>query len=270
MSAMTPTSSPPTSPDGAGTSDRQHAQEALLALADPDKAKFLAGFFKTGLGQYGEGDRFLGIVVPAVRQLAKQFRRLPLADCEVLLASPYNEERLLALLILVGQYQKAAPGTRDKVVQLYLDHRHRVNNWNLVDSSAPNIVGTHLLTQDRSVLVELARSPTLWDRRIAVLATLTFIRAKDFADTLRLAELLLADPQDLMHKACGWMLREVGKRDATVLEDFLSLHQRAMPRTMLRYAIERFPPDQRAALLAGTFRSAKSLPPTDSAHRCRS
>jgi 3-methyladenine DNA glycosylase AlkD len=160
--------------------------------------------------------------------------------------------------------------TQEKVYQLYLAQRLRVNNWNLVDSSAPNIVGTHLLTRDRSVVYALAQSPTLWDRRIAVLATLTFIRAKDFADTLRLAELLLADPQDLMHKACGWMLREVGKRDATVLEDFLSLHQRAMPRTMLRYAIERFPPDQRAALLAGAFRSAKSLPPTDSARRCRS
>ena len=157
---MTPTARPPANPDCASASDRQRAQQALLALADPDKAKFLAGFFKTGPGQYGEGDRFLGIVVPAVRQVAKQFRLLPLADCEVLLASPYNEERLLALLILVGQYQKAAPGTRDKVVQLYLDHRHRVNNWNLVDSSAPNIVGTHLLTRDRSVLYELARSAT--------------------------------------------------------------------------------------------------------------
>jgi 3-methyladenine DNA glycosylase AlkD len=253
-----------------GTADCQRAQAALLALADPDKAKFLAGFFKTGPGQYGEGDRFLGIVVPAVRQVAKQFRRLPLADCEVLLASPYNEERLLALLILVGQYRAADAATRDKVYQSYLAQRLRVNNWNLVDSSAPNIVGTHLLTRDRSVLVELAQSPTLWDRRIAMLATLTFIRAKDFADTLRLTELLLADPQDLMHKACGWMLREVGKRDAAVLEQFLSVHQRAMPRTMLRYAIERFAPDKRAALLAGTFTSAKSLPPTDSARRCRS
>ena len=270
MSAITPTASPPTGPDCTGTSDRQRARDALLALADADKAKFLDGFFKTGPGQYGEGDRFLGIVVPAIRQVAKQFRLLSLPDCEALLASPYNEERLLALLILVGRYQQGDVITQENVYQLYLAHRQRVNNWNLVDSSAPAIVGTHLLTRDRSVLVELARSPTLWDRRIAVLATLTFIRAKDFSDTLRLAELLLADPQDLMHKACGWMLREVGKRDATVLEDFLSLHQRAMPRTTLRYAIERFTADKRAALLAGTFTPARSLPPTDSARQCRS
>lgn len=254
----------------AGTADGQRAHEALLALANPEKAKFLAGFFKTGPGQYGEGDHFLGIVVPAVRELAKQFRLLPLADCEVLLASPYNEERLLALLILVGQYPKADQATQDKVYQFYLAHRQRINNWNLVDCSAPAIVGAYLLIRDRSALYEWVRSPVLWERRIAVLATLTFIRAKDFADTLRLAELLLADPQDLMHKACGWMLRELGKRDATVLEDFLSLHQQAMPRTMLRYAIEHFSPDKRAALLAGTFTSARNLPPTDNARQCRS
>lgn len=253
-----------------GTADCQRAQATLRALADPEKAKLLAGFFKTGPGQYGEGDHFLGIVVPAVRELAKQFRLLPLADCDVLLASPYNEERLLALLILVGQYPKADTTTQDKVYQFYLAHRQRVNNWNLVDCSAPAIVGAHLLTRDRSVLYDWIRSPTLWERRIAVLATLTFIRAKDFADTLRLSELLLADPQDLMHKACGWMLRELGKRDAAVLEDFLSIHQQAMPRTMLRYAIEHFAPDKRAALLAGTFMSARSLPPTGNARRCRS
>ena len=270
MSGMKSIANPPATPERIGGADHLRAHAALCTLADPEKAKFLAGFFKTGPGQYGEGDRFLGIVVPAVRQLAKQFRQLPLGDCEVLLASPDNEERLLALLILVGQYQQGDVITREKVYQLYLAHRERVNNWNLVDSSAPAIVGTHLLTRDRSVLYELARSPTLWDRRIAVLATLTFIRAKDFADTLRLTEMLLTDPQDLMHKASGWMLREVGKRDVAVLEDFLSVHQRTMPRTMLRYAIERFASDKRAALLAGTFRSAKSLPPTDSARPCRS
>ncbi|MDR3371496.1 DNA alkylation repair protein [Rhodoferax sp.] len=267
---MTPTSNLPANPESAGASDCQRVQAAMRAQAEPEKAKFLAGFFKTGPGQYGEGDQFLGIVVPAVRQMAKQFRRLPLVDCETLLASPYNEERLLALLILAGRYQQGDVAIQDKVYQLYLAHRHRVNNWNLVDSSAPNIVGAHLLTRDRALLVELAQSRSLWDRRIAVLATLTFIRAKDFADTLRLVEMLLADPQDLMHKACGWMLRELGKRDAAVLEDFLSIHQQVMPRTMLRYAIERFAPDKRAALLAGTFRSAKSLPPTDSVHPCRS
>jgi 3-methyladenine DNA glycosylase AlkD len=270
MSAMTLISNQPANLDGSGVPDYQRAQAALRTLADPEKAKFLAGYFKTGPGQYGEGDRFLGIVVPAVRQVAKQFRQLPLSDCVTLLASPYNEERLLALLILVGRYQQGDATTQEQVYQLYLAQRQRVNNWNLVDSSAPTIVGTHLLTRDRSVLVELAQSSSLWDRRIAVLATLTFIRAKEFADILRLVEMLLADPQDLMHKACGWMLRELGRRDQAVLEDFLSVHQRVMPRTMLRYAIERLTPDKRAAFLAGTFRSAKSLPPTDSARQCRS
>jgi 3-methyladenine DNA glycosylase AlkD len=158
------------------------------------------------------------------------------------------------LLILVGRYQKGDAVTQDKVYQLYLASRHRVNNWNLVDGSAPYILGAHLLTRDRSVLYELAQSSQLWDRRIAVLATLALIRAHDFADTLRLTVLLLADDQDLMHKACGWMLRELGKRDVASLEDYLRRHQHVMPRTMLRYAIERFAPDKRAALLAGTFR----------------
>jgi len=251
---MTPQPIPTAASDATAPLASQQAHDALFALADPGKAKFLAGFFKTGVGQYGEGDQFFGIAVPAVRQLARQHRSLPLAECTSLLASPYNEERLLALLILVGWYQKGDLDIRDKVCQLYLDHRSRVNNWNLVDSSAPYILGPHVLTGDRSVLYALAQSPVLWDRRIAVLATFALIRAHAFADTLKLTEMLLTDGHDLMHKACGWMLRELGKRDAEVLEKFLRRHQRVMPRTMLRYAIERFSPDQRAALLAGTFR----------------
>ena len=229
------------------------AQAALEALAHPDKAAFLAGYFKTGPGQYGEGDRFLGVAVPAVRQLARRFRQVPLDGCDALLASPYNEARLLALLILVDQYTRGNVATRNTVYLFYLARRQRVNNWNLVDSSAPGIVGAHLLAQGRTVLYELAHSPVVWDRRIAVLATLAFIRANDLADTFNLVELLLTDKHDLMHKACGWMLREAGRRNPAVLADFVRQHQSVMPRTLLRYAIERFAPEQRAAILAGTF-----------------
>jgi 3-methyladenine DNA glycosylase AlkD len=229
------------------------AQEALRALAKPDKAAFLAGYFKTGVGQYGAGDQFLGVAVPEVRRLARQFAALPLDAAGQLLASPYNEERLLALLIWVAQYAKADAAAREKICQSYLVKRQRVNNWNLVDSSAPAILGVHLLTRERSVLDKLVQSPSMWDRRIAVLATFAFIRAGEFSDSLRLVETLLGDRQDLMHKACGWALRETGKRDLAVLLDFLRRHQQAMPRTMLRYAIERLAPGQRQALLAGTF-----------------
>src|SRR5208282_4747265 len=171
---------------------------ALLTLANPKKASFLAGFFKAGKNQYAEGDRFLGINVPAIRQVASQFRQLDLKGCERLLRSPYNEERLLALLVLVEHYQCGDVGMKNKVYRIYLKNRQRVNNWNLVDSSAPHIVGCHLLQQDRSLLYELAQSRSLWDRRIAMLATFAFIRANDFADTLKLSELLLTDEHDLM------------------------------------------------------------------------
>lgn len=231
----------------------QAAHEALLARAQTGKTEVLSRFFKTGKGQYGEGDQFLGVTVPMVRQVVRQFASLPLTACEELLNSPYNEARLLALLILVKQYSKGGESNREAIYQSYLAHRNRVNNWNLVDSSAPYILGAHLLSRDRQVLYVLARSPVLWDRRIAVLSAFAFIRAGDFEDTLRLTEMLLSDPQDLMHKACGWMLRELGKRDVVVLAAFLRQHQRTMPRTMLRYAIERFSPDQRRALLAGVY-----------------
>jgi 3-methyladenine DNA glycosylase AlkD len=223
----------------------RQARTAVRALANPNKAKFLAGFFKTAKGQYAEGDRFLGITVPAIRQLVRQYRRLGLKDCEQLLQSAYNEERLFALLILVEQYGKGDAGVKDRVYRVYLKNRRRVNNWNLVDGSAPHIVGAHLLTRNRSMLYQLAKSRSLWDRRIAVLATFAFIRSGDFTDTLKLTRQLLEDEHDLMHKACGWMLREVGKRSRPVLEDFLRRHHAVMPRTMLRYAIERFTPAER-------------------------
>jgi 3-methyladenine DNA glycosylase AlkD len=239
--------------------DFAQAHEALLALANPEKARFLAGYFKTGKGQYGEGDQFLGIVVPKVRTLAKRLTQLPLPDCRKLLASPYNEARLLALLVLVQRYAKGDAATQDAVFALFLKHRHRVNTWNLVDSAAPFIVGPHLLQRDRALLYELLASNSLWDRRIAILSTFAFIRNNDFNDTLQLVEKSLSDPQDLMHKACGWMLREVGKRNAAVLEAFLSRHHGAMPRTMLRYAIEKFDLDKRKGMLRGSYWESDAL-----------
>jgi 3-methyladenine DNA glycosylase AlkD len=223
----------------------------LLKLANPARAAFLAGFFKTGKGQYAEGDRFLGIMVPAIRRVSRQFRQLGLPQIERLLRSAYNEERLLALFILDDAYRTGDAPTRQAVCQCYLRNRSRVNNWNLVDASAPYILGAHLLRRKRTVLYRLARSPNLWDRRIAVLATFAFIREGDFTDTLALTRRLLDDKHDLMHKACGWMLREIGKRDRAKLEDFLRQHHRVMPRTMLRYAIERFTPARRKAYLSG-------------------
>jgi 3-methyladenine DNA glycosylase AlkD len=217
------------------------------------KAQFFSGFFKSGPGQYGEGDRFLGVTVPDVRAQAKQFAGLGLEECVALLQFPFNETRLLALLILVAQYKRGDAARRQQIYSSVMENRRRINNWNLVDSSAPYIVGPHLAGRDRTVLYDLARSAELWDRRIAVLATFAFIRNNDFGDTLALSEMLLDDPQDLMHKACGWMLREVGKRNAQVLEGFLRKHQHHMPRTMLRYAIERCPPAVRSAVMAGTF-----------------
>lgn len=266
-------------------------QSALQKLASPEKAKASAWFFKTVQGQYGEGDQFLGVTVPEQRRLAKQFRELPLAEIAKLLQSPIHEHRLTALFILVWQYQQGirnkAPEIRGKpplastgstlrvqpeaIVDFYLAHRSRVNNWDLVDSSAGYILGDWLLANsmksvilsDRSslgdqavegsgrrILYDLAKSKSLWDRRIAIIATQAFIAAGQFDDTLRLAELLLTDKEDLMHKATGWMLREVGKRDVAVLRKFLDAHATQMPRTMLRYAIEKLPEAERKQYLA--------------------
>jgi 3-methyladenine DNA glycosylase AlkD len=226
------------------------ASAALHQLANPAKARLMAGFFKTGKGEYGEGDQFLGLTVPAIRAVATRFRDLGFPACRKLLQSSFNDERLLALMILVEQYRRGDKAEKIAIHRLYLAQRERVNNWNLVDSSASYIVGAHLLERDRTLLKTLARSRSLWDRRIAMVATLAFIRRNEFADTLALAEQLLDDDQDLMHKACGWMLREVGKRDEAVLQGFLKQHHRRMPRTMLRYAIERLAERERRAFLA--------------------
>ncbi|HEX8692277.1 MAG TPA: DNA alkylation repair protein [Longimicrobium sp.] len=223
----------------------------LTELGDPGHARFVQGYFRTGPGEYGEGDRFLGIRIPQLRELARELRGLPLADAAELLRSPWHEARLLALLVLADGYGRADEAGREAIYRLYLDSTRLINNWDLVDSSAPQVVGAHLEKRDRGILDTLARSESLWERRIAILATQHFIRKNDFATTLRIAEILVHDPHDLIHKAVGWMLREVGKRDQAALEEFLRRHCRTMPRTMLRYAIERFPPELRERYLRG-------------------
>lgn len=222
------------------------------ALGSPERAAGAARFFKTGPGEYGEGDQFLGITVPQVRSILPQTDALSEAEILELLHSHWHEERLLALLMLVRRFEKSRKEkpAREAIVRLYLANTKWINNWDLVDTSAPQILGGWLLKRDRSILRTLAGSKSLWEQRIAVLATLTFIRAGDFADTLALCAHLLPHPHDLMHKACGWMLREAGKRDVQVLRGFLDTHAAQMPRTMLRYAIEKLPEPERRMYLA--------------------
>lgn len=226
----------------------------LQALADPEVGAFLQGFFRTGPGEYGEGDRFLGVRVPRLRSLARSHRGLAVEDALELLRSPWHEERLLALIILVDRHRRGGEAQRETIFRAYLDNTRHVDNWDLVDASAPGIVGGHLDPDEAgtvATLETLARSDDLWERRIAILATFPWIKADVFGPTLRIAEVLVQDPHDLIHKAVGWMLREVGKRDQGVEEAFLREHYRGMPRTMLRYAIERFPETLRVAYLRG-------------------
>jgi 3-methyladenine DNA glycosylase AlkD len=229
----------------------KEAEARLRALADDEVAAGMRRFFKTGPGQYGEGDRFLGVKADPLKRLARECRGLSLGEGKKLLGSGFHEARMLALLVLVGAFEKGDEPTREAVYELYLANTSRVNNWDLVDASAPTIVGGFLADRDRGPLTRLAGSLSLWERRIAIVATLFLIRRGDFADTLRLAGLLLGDREDLIHKAAGWMLREVGKRDESVLEGFLAGHCRQMPRTMLRYAIERLPETKRRQYLEG-------------------
>jgi len=236
------------------STEARATESALFALADTGKAETAARYFQSGTGQYGEGDRFLGIRVPVIRETARQFNTLTLTDCAALLQSPYNEVRVLALDVMVRRFAKGKADVQTAVYGCFMQHRDRINNWNLVDGSAPYISGPYLLKRDRGILWELANSPVLWDRRIAVLSTFAFIRAGDFDDALKLYAQLLTDPHVLMHKACGWMLRELGKRDEARLLDFLKTHYAALPRTTLRYAIEKFDAAQRRALLLGHFK----------------
>jgi 3-methyladenine DNA glycosylase AlkD len=224
---------------------------ALHALASPELVVLQQRFFKTGPGQYGEGDVFLGIKVPPVRALAKRHHDVALDTITALLHSKYHEERLFALLLLMQFYERASDKDRIAAFDLYLGNTSHINNWDLVDVSSPHIVGRHLVDRPRKVLHRMARSSSLWERRIAIISTFYFIRNNDFDDTLNIAKILLNDEQDLMHKAVGWMLREVGKRDLVAEETFLLQHYHNMPRTMLRYAIERFPEQRRQQYLKG-------------------
>lgn len=225
----------------------------LAALGSPARAAGAARFFKSGVGEYGEGDKFLGISVPPLRDAALRYLALPLTDLARLLASEIHEHRLAALKILVAQYQSAADPNRKKIVEFYLANTRGINNWDLVDASAPYILGEHLRTRSRRILLRLARSKSLWERRIAIVATLMLIRHGEIDDTFQISETLLDDPHDLIHKAVGWALREAGKVSQPDLLAFLQQHYASIPRTTLRYAIERFPPQQRKRMLAGKF-----------------
>lgn len=223
----------------------QTVEAALHALASPARAVLLQRFFKTGPGQYGEGDQFLGLNLPQQRLVAREFRALPLAETEKLLHSPWHECRQTALIIWTLQFQKAGPAGRQAIHEAYLANRRFVNNWNLVDITAPLLLGTYLLDKDRAPLYNLAAEPHLWSQRMSLVATLALIRKNQFQDTFALAEQLFSHPHDLIHKATGWMLREVGKRNEEALEEFLTDHHNQLPRTALRYAIERLPPARR-------------------------
>ncbi len=222
----------------------------MQELGDPKKAKILEGFFKTRPGEYGEGDRFLGVNVPSLRGIAKKYKGLTLSEIDQLLSSPIHEERLTSLLVLVQKYSKSQEYEKKEIVEYYLRNAGRINNWDLVDLSAPQILGAFLLSEkNRRVLYKFSKSKNLWERRISIITTLTFIRNDQFDDALEISAILLNDKHDLVHKAVGWMLREVGNRNISREELFLREHYRNMPRTMLRYAIEKFPERRRRAYL---------------------
>ena len=225
--------------------------QELKALANPQKAKLLQGFFKTGKGEYGEGDIFLGITVPESRNLAKKYSNFPLDDIKELLKSKFHEERLIALLILVHNYKISDEEEKGRIFNFYLENTKYINNWDLVDLSAHKIVGEYLKDKDKSVLYKLSSSSNIWERRISIISTFIFIKNDQFQDSISIAKILLNDFHDLIQKAVGWMLREIGKKDIQVLEQFLKKHYKNMPRTTLRYAIERLPEDKRQKYLNG-------------------
>jgi 3-methyladenine DNA glycosylase AlkD len=223
----------------------------LHRMGNERYARSLQGFFKTGPGEYGEGDIFLGIRVPEIRKLAARSRALGADALIELLTSPIHDERMLALVIMNGRFSKGDQSARRSIYETYLGNTRHINNWDLVDVSAPHIVGAFLFDKSRRPLYSLAKSASLWERRISIVSTFRFIRAGRFDDTLKLSKVLLRDREDLIHKAVGWMLREVGKRDPGVEEEFLREHYSHMPRTMLRYAIERIPEARRRKYLEG-------------------
>lgn len=222
----------------------------LKKAENPEKAKLLQRFFKTGKGEYAEGDIFLGVMVPETRKVAVKHKDLSLKDVENLLKSNFHEERLCALLLLVHNYQQHEE-KREEIFNFYLKNTKYINNWDLIDLSCHKIIGHYLSDKNRDILYKLAKSDNLWERRIAIISTAYFINKKDFSDTLKISKILLHDKHDLIHKAVGWMLREIGKRDVSVLESFLKKHYKNMPRTMLRYSIEKFPEKKRKMYLNG-------------------
>lgn len=222
-------------------------QKDLTSLKNPEKAKILSRFFKTGKGEYGEGDIFWGITVPEIRIIAKKYKELTLEDSQKLLQSEVHEHRLTALLILTYKFPKAASEEQKQIVDLYLKNTKYINNWDLIDLSAPKIIGAYLLenSKERKILYTLAKSTNLWKKRIAILSTYTLLKQNRFEETLKISEILLQDKHDLIHKGVGWMLREMGKMSQKTEEDFLNKHYKEMPRTMLRYAIEKFSEEKR-------------------------
>jgi 3-methyladenine DNA glycosylase AlkD len=223
----------------------------IKSLGSVEVAKTMQWFFKTGKGEYGEGDVFVGLKVPVQRKLAREFQDLSLNDLKVLLGSPVHEERLISLLILVDKFEKADDKEREKYFSFYMKNRKSVNNWDLVDLSAPKIAGKYLLNRDKSILLKLAASKNLWERRISIISTYEFIRNEKYDTTFKISSTLLNDKHDLIHKAVGWMLREIGKKNLSAEEKFLKNNYKVMPRTMLRYAIEKFPEAKRKKYLLG-------------------
>lgn len=226
-------------------------KKRIKLSANKEQAKVLQKFFKTGRGEYGEGDKFLGIKVPVQRKIAKQYSSLCLEDIQLLIKSKIHEERLISLFILIDKYNKGNENEKERIFKLYLKNRKHINNWDLVDLSAPKIIGEHLKNRNKNLLYDFAQSENLWEKRIAILSTYTFIKNLNFKITLDIANILLHDEHDLIHKGVGWMLREVGKKDINVLEEYLNPCYRKMPRTMLRYSIERFPDGKRRKYLEG-------------------
>ena len=232
----------------------KNIEKRLKQLANRETAEIQQKFFKTGPGEYGEGDIFIGVRVPDLRKLAKEFQDLTFSEVRALLASSIHEERLLGLLILVRKYASSDEITKKKIYELYLENTPFINSWDLVDGSAHHIVGAFLMDKNKASLYRLAKSENLWERRIAIISTFHFIKHDQYQETLKIAKILLTDPEDLIHKAVGWMLREIGKRDGVTEETFLKKHYMKMPRTMLRYAIEKFPEPKRQQYLKGKIR----------------
>ena len=226
-------------------------QNSLRQISDPKIAEHSERFFKTGKGEYGEGDIFLGIRVPVLRQQVKKYRDIKISDVKKLIQSKYHEERLCALLLLVDKFSKGTDQEKENIFNFYIKSTQYINNWDLVDCSAHLIAGAFLENRDKEILYKLAKSANLWERRIAVITTFYMIKKNRFTDTLKICEILLDDKEDLIHKATGWMLREIGKRDVVQEKRFLNKYYRKMPRTMLRYAIEKFPEEERQKYLKG-------------------